>query len=79
MGTVYTPLSMQERRRIEGWWHAKVPVAEMARVLKRISPRSFARSNVTSGLMTPFPRSMLDTSAWRLIRSHNGGDTHNAS
>ncbi|KKM14040.1 hypothetical protein LCGC14_1710180 [marine sediment metagenome] len=35
MGTVYTQLSMQERRRIEGWWHAKVPVAEMARVLKR--------------------------------------------
>jgi IS30 family transposase len=35
MGTVYTQLSMQERRRIEGWWHAKVPVTEMARVLRR--------------------------------------------
>lgn len=35
MGTVYTQLSMQERRRIEDWWLAKVPVAEMARVLKR--------------------------------------------
>ena len=35
MGTVYTQLSMQERRNIEGWWHAKVPVAEMARVLQR--------------------------------------------
>lgn len=35
MGTVYTQLTIQERRRIEDWWHAKVPVAEMARVLKR--------------------------------------------
>ena len=35
MGTVYTQLSYQERRRIEGWWLAKVSVAEMARVLKR--------------------------------------------
>ena len=35
MGTVYTQLSYQERRKIESWWLAKVPVAEMARVLKR--------------------------------------------
>jgi hypothetical protein len=35
MGAVFTQLSMQERRRIEDWWHAKVPVAEMARALKR--------------------------------------------
>ena len=35
MGTVYTQLSMQERRRIEDWRHATVPVAELARVLKR--------------------------------------------
>ena len=35
MGTFYTQLSLQERRRIEDWWLAKVPVAEMARVLKR--------------------------------------------
>ncbi len=35
MGAVYTQLSLQERRRIETWWHAKVPVREMARVLKR--------------------------------------------
>ncbi|MCK8465066.1 helix-turn-helix domain-containing protein, partial [Aliiroseovarius sp. S1339] len=35
MGTVYTQLSLQERRRIEDWWLAKVPVVEMARVLKR--------------------------------------------
>ena len=35
MGAVYTQLSLKERRRIEDWWHAKVPVREMARVLKR--------------------------------------------
>jgi len=34
MGAVYTQLSLQERRKIETWWHAKVPVREMARVLK---------------------------------------------
>ncbi|MEM9585114.1 MAG: helix-turn-helix domain-containing protein [Pseudomonadota bacterium] len=35
MGAVYTQLSLQERRKIESWWHAKVPVREMTRVLKR--------------------------------------------
>ena len=35
MGAVYRQLSLQERRRIEDWWLAKIPVAEMARVLKR--------------------------------------------
>lgn len=35
MGTTYTQLSITERRRIERWRHAKVPVDEMARVLKR--------------------------------------------
>lgn len=35
MGDVYTQLSLEERRRIERWRHAKVPVNEMARVLKR--------------------------------------------
>ncbi len=35
MGMVYTQLSLRERRKIETWWHAKVPVREMARVLKR--------------------------------------------
>ncbi len=30
MGAVYTQLSLQERRQIEVWWHAKLPVAEMA-------------------------------------------------
>jgi IS30 family transposase len=35
MGTSYTQLSITERRRIERWRHAKVPVDEMARVLKR--------------------------------------------
>jgi IS30 family transposase len=35
MGTTYTQLSITERRRIERWRHAKVPVDEMARALKR--------------------------------------------
>jgi IS30 family transposase len=35
MGAVYKQLSITERRRIERWRHAKVPVDEMARVLKR--------------------------------------------
>ena len=35
MGTAYTQLSLKERRRIEDWWHAKVPVREMAGVLNR--------------------------------------------
>lgn len=35
MGAVYKQLSFQERRKIENWLHAKVPVREMARVLKR--------------------------------------------
>ncbi len=30
MGTVYTQLSLQERRRIEDWWLAKVPVSKIA-------------------------------------------------
>ena len=34
MGAVYTQLSLQERRKIENWWHAKVPIREMAHVLK---------------------------------------------
>ncbi len=35
MGAVYNQLSITERRKIERWRHAKVPVDEMARVLKR--------------------------------------------
>ena len=35
MGAVSTQLSLKKRRRIEDCWHAKVPVYEMARVLKR--------------------------------------------
>lgn len=35
MGAVYGQLSITERRKIERWRHAKVPVDEMARVLKR--------------------------------------------
>ena len=35
MGAVYKKLSITERRRIEHWRHANVPVDEMARVLNR--------------------------------------------
>lgn len=35
MGTTYTQLSITERRRIERRRHAKVPVGEIARVLRR--------------------------------------------
>jgi transposase, IS30 family len=35
MGAVYTQLSITERRSIERWRHAKVPVDEMARVFGR--------------------------------------------
>jgi hypothetical protein len=35
MGAAYAQLSITERRRIERWRHARVPVDEMARVLKR--------------------------------------------
>ncbi|MEP4196124.1 MAG: helix-turn-helix domain-containing protein [Aliishimia sp.] len=34
-------MSMQERRRIEDWWLAKVPVTEMARVLNRHKSTTF--------------------------------------
>ena len=44
MGAVYTQLSLQERRRIEDWWLAKVLVAEMARVLKRHKSTIFRES-----------------------------------
>ena len=40
MGTTYTQLSITERRRIERWRHAKVPVDEMAKVLKRCGSTS---------------------------------------
>jgi len=42
MGTVYSQLSIEERHRIERWSHAKVPVREMARVLKR--PKAIGNS-----------------------------------
>ncbi|WP_081780570.1 helix-turn-helix domain-containing protein [Sulfitobacter sp. 20_GPM-1509m] len=40
IGAVYSQLSITERRKIERWRHAKVPVDEMARVLKRCSLNS---------------------------------------
>tara|TARA_R110002074_G_scaffold396396_1_gene585756 strand:- start:59 stop:403 length:345 start_codon:yes stop_codon:yes gene_type:complete len=44
MGAVYNQLSITERRRIERWRHAKVPVDEMVRVLKRCRSTIFRES-----------------------------------
>ncbi len=41
MGAVSKQLSITERRRIERWRHAKVPVDEVARVLKRCRLTTF--------------------------------------
>ena len=38
MGTVYSRLNLREGRSIKDWWHAKVPVREMARALESICP-----------------------------------------
>ena len=54
MGTVYKQLSITERRRIERWRHAKVPVDEMARVLKRCRStifRELKRNHFSDGSM----------------------------
>lgn len=40
MGAVFSQLSIEERRRIERWRYAKVPVREMARVLKHSTKRT---------------------------------------
>jgi hypothetical protein len=56
MGAVYTQLSMQERRRIEDWWHAKVPVSEMARVLKRHKATIFREIKRNFWAHDAFPR-----------------------
>lgn len=45
MGTVYQQLSITERRRIERWRHAKVPVNEVARVLERCRSTIFRELN----------------------------------
>lgn len=55
MGAVYTQLSLQERRKIEDWWHAKVPVVEMARAMKRHKStifREIKRCNVPGDFPT---------------------------
>ena len=55
MGASYTQLSITERRRIERWRHAKVPVNEMARVLKRCRSTIFReiRRNYFSDINLP--------------------------
>ena len=55
MGAVYSQLSLGERRRIERWRAAKVPVDEMARALKRCRSTIFRelRRNHFSDLCLP--------------------------
>ena len=73
MGTFYTQLSMQERRRIEDWWHAKVPVAEMARVLRRHKSTIFREIKRNFWADDDFP------SEWRRTSSRSGGDQRSAN
>ena len=61
MGTVYTQLSYQERRKVEDWWLAKVPVAEMARGLKRHKSTIFREIKRNFWVMTLCPRNTPDT------------------
>ena len=56
MGAVYTQISLQERRKIESWWHAKVPVREMARVLKRHKSTIFREIKRNSWADDAFPK-----------------------
>ena len=59
MGTTYTQLSITERRRIERWRHAKVPVDEIARVLKRCRStifRELKRNHFSDESMPIFAR-----------------------
>lgn len=79
MRAVYTQLSMQERRRIEDWWHAKVPVAEMARVLKRHKSTIFREIKRNFWADAAFPKNTRDTSAWRRISERSDVDLQSAS
>jgi IS30 family transposase len=51
MGAVYSQLSIEERRRIERWRHAKVPVREMARVLWAAQQLEPLLSSLTSEVL----------------------------
>lgn len=78
MGTVYTQLSYQERHRIEDWRLAKVPVAEMARVLKRHKSTIFREIKRNFWADGSLPRSTLDTLAWPRTSARSNGDPRNA-
>nr|WP_270916937.1 helix-turn-helix domain-containing protein [Parasedimentitalea psychrophila] len=73
MGTVYSQLSITERRRIERWRHAKVPVDEMARVLKRCRStifRELKRNHFSDPCMPSMAGSVpVDSVVWPTIVS----------
>ncbi|PRY84029.1 helix-turn-helix protein [Donghicola tyrosinivorans] len=56
MGTVYNQLSINERVQIERWRLAKIPVREMARVLKR-SKATITAGSRSAGRPGRMPRS----------------------
>ncbi len=56
MGAVYTQLSLKERRKIEDWWHARVPVREMARVLNRHKSTIFREKMMEEMARSPSPQ-----------------------
>jgi len=57
MGRVYAQLTLEERRKIERWRHAKVPVNEMARYCS-VTARPFsAISGATISKVPVCPRS----------------------
>ena len=79
MGAVYSQLSVQERRKIEDWWHAKVPVREMARVLKRHKSTIFREIKRNFWAMMPSRRSMQDTSVTLHNCRRTNADPYSAS
>ncbi|MGB7319165.1 MAG: helix-turn-helix domain-containing protein [Planktotalea sp.] len=72
-------LSYQERRKIEDWWLAKVPVVEMARVLKRHKSTVFREIKRNFWADDAFPRSMQVTLAWPRISGRSGVAPCNAN
>ena len=79
MGAVYTQLSLKERRRIEDWWHAKVPVREMARVLQRSKSTIHREIKRNFWADDAFPKKYPATSATRRNCRRTNADPCNES
>ena len=89
MGAVYSQLSLDERRKIERWRHARVPVDEMARVLKRCRStifRELKRNHFSDPCLpdryaSPWvaitaPENWTDQDTARLVAHCNSGFQH---